>query len=404
MTGRIRIPFDSRLKKTDAWEYKDEDSSQAAQHVDHSTDVGDLDGENHGEEEPGRGNHCPPCLLPPHCALLTQHQVLQQRVHALPEKRQRFKRNTKGTGTCRRRAIWDRWCMSWLPWQWERPWQKVSWPSSWRWCHRPPWSQRWGSQKSQPPCTQRRRWRWQTSSLSWSAWWFCASCRSRSESPTRDTEDCIVTKTRTKQRRSPGTQSRWLVWQQRHLSILQACVWSLPVCGPPLRIPPQWEGQHRIWWVHLARHDWGKCFRTYKGSSYYLPSTHTEESRLSWSSREEESIWHWNKLWICKILILPTWWRAWWSLCWDTRCDRIEVRSGSQRLGQTIMMVIHWSNYRYCKTQKHLITNDDEECDAGAEAIHLNQRLLFSRLFFCYHEWVFLSLSVNSNGWLLHPF
>ena len=82
--GSIRIPFDSRLEKTDAREDKDEDSSKAAQHVDHSTDVGDLDGEDHREEEPGGGNHRPPRLLPPHCALLTQHQVLQQRVHALP--------------------------------------------------------------------------------------------------------------------------------------------------------------------------------------------------------------------------------------------------------------------------------------------------------------------------------
>ena len=73
MMGSIRIPFDSCLEKTDSREDKDEDSSEAAQHVDHSTDVGDLDGEDHGEEEPGGGDHHPPCLLPPQRALLTQH-------------------------------------------------------------------------------------------------------------------------------------------------------------------------------------------------------------------------------------------------------------------------------------------------------------------------------------------
>lgn len=98
MMGSIRIPFDSCLEKTDSREDKDEDSSEAAQHVDHSTDVGDLDGEDHGEEEPGGGDHRPPCLLPPQRALLTQHQVLQQRVQALSEQRKVLAGNSrKGT-------------------------------------------------------------------------------------------------------------------------------------------------------------------------------------------------------------------------------------------------------------------------------------------------------------------
>ena len=73
MMEGTRIPFDGSLQKTDPREDKDEDSSQAAQHVDDSTDVRDLDGEDHGEEEPGGGDHHPPRLLPPQCTLLTQH-------------------------------------------------------------------------------------------------------------------------------------------------------------------------------------------------------------------------------------------------------------------------------------------------------------------------------------------
>ena len=52
------------------------------------------------------------------------------------------------------------------------------------------------------------------------------------------------------------------------------------------------------------------------------------------------------------------------------------------------------SDYIDKKTQKHLITNDDEECNAGAEAIHLNTKLSF-----CNWEWLGFPI-LMINGWV----
>ena len=45
--SRRQLPCESCLQETDARKDKDEDCSQAAEHVDHRADVGDLDGKDH---------------------------------------------------------------------------------------------------------------------------------------------------------------------------------------------------------------------------------------------------------------------------------------------------------------------------------------------------------------------
>ena len=55
-------PCESCLQETGARKDKDEDCGQAAEHVDHCADVGDLDGEDHRQDEPGCRNYRSPHL------------------------------------------------------------------------------------------------------------------------------------------------------------------------------------------------------------------------------------------------------------------------------------------------------------------------------------------------------
>ena len=232
----------------------------------HHADVGDLDCENHCQQEPGcrnrnsshltnriidimipiwsqydrqynrsvpmvfMANHDSSHLFPPLSTFFPQHQVLEQRVQSFPEKKCQKQTQVNVTQTCHKRAIWDKRWRSWQPWQWGPPWPMAPWPSSLRECRLPHWSQRWGSHRCQPLCKQQHKWRLHLTMPGWTAWLFFASCRSRLGSQKYDTECGTFNKPESNVI-LPDSQSREQEWQQRHRSRLQACVWSVLVCA-----------------------------------------------------------------------------------------------------------------------------------------------------------------------------